>query len=70
MISANISRTEHGRVALDVEARAAVGVLVVAEVAEHLHLRFGTDEWKATHIEKKVNEFGVGVCWVIIHMWG
>ena len=27
-----------------------------AEVAEHLHLRFGTDEWKATHVEKKVNE--------------
>ena len=27
-----------------------------AEVAEHLHKHFGTDEWKVTHVEKKVQE--------------
>jgi hypothetical protein len=27
-----------------------------AEVAEHLHKRFGTEEWKAAHVDKKVQE--------------
>jgi hypothetical protein len=30
-----------------------------AEVAEHLHKRFGTPEWRAAHYEKKVNEIVV-----------
>ena len=30
-----------------------------AEVAEHLHLRMGSDEWKAAHVHGKVNEIVV-----------